>query len=198
MIGSESPEGKQSVLNTSLYPHVTFTTTAWSHKTFFAWLLLHLNRIEKVQLSDMGSYRCAVLTEEKEILSEEGSIQLEGEFIIDSIMSMKLILPFWVLWSSFNRPLLRTSSFLCGTSAHVCGGQRVPEPELCGPRPSRACLGHLAAGWRSPQLTDRPSRPVAFHTQPYRYCFHFHLSRRRYNYWLVETLHNAKNLQSNK
>lgn len=37
----------------------------------------------------MGSYRCAVLSEEKEILSEEGSIQLEGEFIVNSIISTK-------------------------------------------------------------------------------------------------------------
>uniref|UniRef100_A0A4W6CQX2 receptor protein-tyrosine kinase n=1 Tax=Lates calcarifer TaxID=8187 RepID=A0A4W6CQX2_LATCA len=37
-----------------------------------------LYSIEKVQLPDMGSYRCAVLSESHQILSEEGSIQLEG------------------------------------------------------------------------------------------------------------------------
>lgn len=147
----------------------------------FVWLLLHLNRIEKVQLSDMGSYRCAVLSGETEILSEEGSIQLEGEFIVNSNWSMKPNLPFWVPRSSFSCLLLRSSAFLCGTSAHVCGGQRVPEPELCGPRPSRACQGHLAAGWCSPQLPNRPCCPVTFYTQPYRYRFHFHLSCRRWS-----------------
>lgn len=39
------------------------------------------NSIEKVQLPDMGSYRCAVLSESHQTFSEEGSIQLEGEFI---------------------------------------------------------------------------------------------------------------------
>lgn len=49
--------------------------------------LLHLdhtvfcfhNRIEKVQLPDMGSYRCAVYLENNQTLSEQGRIQLEGE-----------------------------------------------------------------------------------------------------------------------
>uniref|UniRef100_A0A3Q3JIJ1 receptor protein-tyrosine kinase n=1 Tax=Monopterus albus TaxID=43700 RepID=A0A3Q3JIJ1_MONAL len=36
------------------------------------------NSIEKVQLPDMGSYQCAVLSGGHRILSEEGSIQLEG------------------------------------------------------------------------------------------------------------------------
>ncbi|KAM8904776.1 tyrosine-protein kinase receptor UFO isoform 2-T2 [Spinachia spinachia] len=34
--------------------------------------------IEKVQLPDMGAYRCAVLSESHQTMSEEGSIQLEG------------------------------------------------------------------------------------------------------------------------
>lgn len=42
----------------------------------------------------MGSYQCAVLSEEKEILSKEGSIQLEGEFVSSSITSTQLNLPF--------------------------------------------------------------------------------------------------------
>lgn len=139
------------------------------HCLIFTWLLSHLNRIEKVQLSDMGSYQCAVLSEEQEIFSKEGSIQLEGEFLIQSIISTKLNpsapnLAFWK--SSFSCFFLRTSTFLCGTPTHVCGGQRVPEPELRGPRPSRACQGHLAAGWCSPQLPNRPSCSVAFYLQP--------------------------------
>lgn len=151
-------------------------------QNLFAWLSLHLNRIEKVQLSDMGSYRCAVLSGEKqEIFSEEGSIQLEGEFIINSIISTKLNpnTPNWDLWkSSFGCFFLRSSTFLCGTPAHVCRGQRVPEPELCGPRPSRACQGHLAAGRCSPQLPFRPSCSVAFYIQPHRYFLSFsYLSR---------------------
>lgn len=35
--------------------------------------------IEKVQLADMGSYQCAVQSEDHRTLSEEGSVQLEGE-----------------------------------------------------------------------------------------------------------------------
>lgn len=139
------------------------------HCLNFTWLLSHLNRIEKVQLSHMGSYQCAVLSEEQEIFSKEGSIQLEGEFLIHSIISAKLNpsapnLAFWK--SSFSCFFFRSSTFLCGTPTHVCGGQRVPEPELCGPWPSRARQGHLAAGWRSPQLPNRPSCSVAFYLQP--------------------------------
>lgn len=44
------------------------------------------NSIEKVQLPDMGSYQCAVLSESHQTMSEEGSIQLEGEFIFSSLM----------------------------------------------------------------------------------------------------------------
>lgn len=38
------------------------------------------DRIEKVQLPDMGSYRCAVISESHQTLSDVGNIQLEGEF----------------------------------------------------------------------------------------------------------------------
>lgn len=38
----------------------------------------------------MGSYQCAVLSEEQEIFSQEGSIQLEGEVLLHSIISTKL------------------------------------------------------------------------------------------------------------
>ncbi|KAM4566664.1 tyrosine-protein kinase receptor UFO [Odontesthes bonariensis] len=43
-----------------------------------SWTIMSTLRIEKVQLPDMGSYRCAVLSGSHQILSEEGSIQLEG------------------------------------------------------------------------------------------------------------------------
>lgn len=36
-------------------------------------------RIAKVQLSDMGAYRCAVATKDEETMSAEGHLQLEGE-----------------------------------------------------------------------------------------------------------------------
>ncbi|KAF7665325.1 hypothetical protein LDENG_00147640 [Lucifuga dentata] len=43
-----------------------------------SWMITSTLRIENVQLPDMGSYRCAVLSESHQTLSEEGSIQLEG------------------------------------------------------------------------------------------------------------------------
>ncbi|XP_039986197.1 tyrosine-protein kinase receptor UFO [Xiphias gladius] len=43
-----------------------------------SWTIMSTLSIEKVQLPDMGAYRCAVLSESHRILSEEGSIQLEG------------------------------------------------------------------------------------------------------------------------
>ncbi|XP_076002086.1 tyrosine-protein kinase receptor UFO [Genypterus blacodes] len=43
-----------------------------------SWMIISTLRIEKVQLPDMGAYRCAVLSESHQTLSEEGSIQLEG------------------------------------------------------------------------------------------------------------------------
>ncbi|KAM9801717.1 tyrosine-protein kinase receptor UFO [Neosynchiropus ocellatus] len=43
-----------------------------------SWTIHSMLSIEKVQLPDMGSYQCAVETESRRILSEEGSIQLEG------------------------------------------------------------------------------------------------------------------------
>ncbi|KAL7842707.1 hypothetical protein SRHO_G00243960 [Serrasalmus rhombeus] len=42
------------------------------------WLVISTLRIEGVQLSDMGAYRCAVVIEEEELVSVEGHIQLEG------------------------------------------------------------------------------------------------------------------------
>lgn len=46
------------------------------------------NRIEKVQLPDMGSYRCAVLSESHRTLSDEGNIQLEGELSLAQLLLM--------------------------------------------------------------------------------------------------------------
>lgn len=43
-----------------------------------SWTVISTLRIEKVQLADMGSYQCAVLSEDHQTLSEEGSVQLEG------------------------------------------------------------------------------------------------------------------------
>ncbi|XP_041796238.1 tyrosine-protein kinase receptor UFO [Chelmon rostratus] len=43
-----------------------------------SWTVISTLSIEKVQLPDMGSYRCAVQSESHQTLSEEGSIQLEG------------------------------------------------------------------------------------------------------------------------
>uniref|UniRef100_A0A8C1XQM4 receptor protein-tyrosine kinase n=1 Tax=Cyprinus carpio TaxID=7962 RepID=A0A8C1XQM4_CYPCA len=42
------------------------------------WLVFSELKIEEVQLSDMGSYQCAVPSGEEEILSMEGHIELEG------------------------------------------------------------------------------------------------------------------------
>lgn len=127
------------------------------------------NSIEKVQLPDMGSYRCAVKTESGQTLSEEGSIQLEGEFIFSSLRYTITSMNPLSQESDSAYCFLRPSSFLCGASAHVCSGQHIPESELRGPRTSRACQGHLAAGWRSPQHPNGPSGPVTLHAQPHRY-----------------------------
>uniref|UniRef100_A0A6Q2XU14 receptor protein-tyrosine kinase n=1 Tax=Esox lucius TaxID=8010 RepID=A0A6Q2XU14_ESOLU len=42
------------------------------------WMVTSTLRIDKVQLADMGSYRCAVMSEEHHVVSLEGHIQLEG------------------------------------------------------------------------------------------------------------------------
>ncbi|XP_034557309.1 tyrosine-protein kinase receptor UFO [Notolabrus celidotus] len=43
-----------------------------------SWTIMSTLSIEKVHLLDMGSYRCAVFSENHQTLSEEGGIQLEG------------------------------------------------------------------------------------------------------------------------
>lgn len=48
------------------------------HTGHNSWTIMSTLTIEKVQLPDMGSYRCAVMSEGHQTLSEEGSIQLEG------------------------------------------------------------------------------------------------------------------------
>lgn len=110
-----------------------------------------MDRIEKVQLPDMGSYQCAVLTESQETYSEEGSIQLEGEFN-HSLYTPKRRGLFNVCIIQLTMPIPgRPTSFLCRATSHVCSGQCVFEPALCCPRPSRASQGHLATGRCSPQ-----------------------------------------------
>ncbi|XP_034024488.1 tyrosine-protein kinase receptor UFO [Thalassophryne amazonica] len=43
-----------------------------------SWRIVSTLRIDSVQVPDMGSYRCAVLSQSNQTVSEEGSIQLEG------------------------------------------------------------------------------------------------------------------------
>ncbi|KAF6718182.1 Tyrosine-protein kinase receptor UFO [Oryzias melastigma] len=43
-----------------------------------SWTITSTLKIQKVHLLDMGSYRCAVQSESERLVSEEGSIQLEG------------------------------------------------------------------------------------------------------------------------
>ncbi|XP_070685561.1 tyrosine-protein kinase receptor UFO [Pempheris klunzingeri] len=43
-----------------------------------SWTIISTLSIEKVQLPDMGTYRCAVRSESHQTLSDEGGIQLEG------------------------------------------------------------------------------------------------------------------------
>ncbi|KAM4628445.1 tyrosine-protein kinase receptor UFO [Polymixia lowei] len=43
-----------------------------------SWMVISTLRVEKVQLLDMGSYRCSVESEGQKIMSKEGNIQLEG------------------------------------------------------------------------------------------------------------------------
>ncbi|KAK9521229.1 hypothetical protein VZT92_021052 [Zoarces viviparus] len=43
-----------------------------------SWTIMSTLSIDKVQLPDMGAYRCAVLSESHQTMSEEGSVQLEG------------------------------------------------------------------------------------------------------------------------
>ncbi|TNN01186.1 hypothetical protein fugu_010568 [Takifugu bimaculatus] len=65
-------------LRDSVPLHYTDTNQFQVHAGSNSWTVISTLRIEKVQLSDMGSYQCAVLSEEQEIFSKEGSIQLEG------------------------------------------------------------------------------------------------------------------------
>lgn len=50
----------------------------------------------------MGSYRCAVLSESHQTLSEEGSIQLEGEFIFTSLTHNNSYKNMYVVWKSWD------------------------------------------------------------------------------------------------
>uniref|UniRef100_A0A3B4ANR2 receptor protein-tyrosine kinase n=1 Tax=Periophthalmus magnuspinnatus TaxID=409849 RepID=A0A3B4ANR2_9GOBI len=54
------------------------TTQSQVHTGSHTWTIMSTLRIEKVQLTDMGSYQCAVFIETEQTFSDEGSIQLEG------------------------------------------------------------------------------------------------------------------------
>uniref|UniRef100_A0A8C6T7W7 receptor protein-tyrosine kinase n=1 Tax=Neogobius melanostomus TaxID=47308 RepID=A0A8C6T7W7_9GOBI len=54
------------------------TTQSQVHTGRHTWTIMSTLRIEKVQLTDMGSYQCAVFIEAEQAFSDEGSIQLEG------------------------------------------------------------------------------------------------------------------------
>uniref|UniRef100_A0AAV2J0P0 receptor protein-tyrosine kinase n=1 Tax=Knipowitschia caucasica TaxID=637954 RepID=A0AAV2J0P0_KNICA len=54
------------------------TTQSQVHTGSHTWTIMSTLRIEKVQLTDMGSYQCAVFIETEQAFSDEGSIQLEG------------------------------------------------------------------------------------------------------------------------
>ncbi|XP_020784265.1 tyrosine-protein kinase receptor UFO [Boleophthalmus pectinirostris] len=54
------------------------TTQSQVHTGSHTWTIMSTLRIEKVQLTDMGSYQCAVFIETEQAFSNEGSIQLEG------------------------------------------------------------------------------------------------------------------------
>lgn len=127
-----------------------------------------LNSIEKVQLPDMGSYQCAVLSEDQPTLSDEGSIQLEGAFTNTAAATTETVFSLRP-WLFLVSPHTRPSSFLSGTTAHVHSGRRAAEPELRGPRTSRAGQGYLAAGRRSSELPERSHGSFTIHTQPHRY-----------------------------
>ncbi|XP_036411987.1 tyrosine-protein kinase receptor UFO [Colossoma macropomum] len=85
------------------------------------WLVISTLRIEEVQLSDMGAYRCAVVTEEDELESVEGHIQLEGlphfsveprsmPVVANKGLSLQCVAhgppePVWVIWLQDGAPL---------------------------------------------------------------------------------------------
>lgn len=54
------------------------TTQSQVHTGRHTWTIMSTLRIEKVQLTDMGSYQCAVNIDTEQAFSNEGSIQLEG------------------------------------------------------------------------------------------------------------------------
>lgn len=71
---------RKKVNISSLYYQFALTFFAL-YKTFENIPLYIHNRIEKVQLPDMGYYKCAVRSGSNETFSDEGGIQLEGELL---------------------------------------------------------------------------------------------------------------------
>lgn len=82
MIGWQNLEGKKSLCIFLPLQYLP-VSSVWFVFVLSSWIIPFYthNSIEKVQLPDMGSYRCAVLSETHQTFSEEGSIQLEGEFM---------------------------------------------------------------------------------------------------------------------
>lgn len=71
---------RKEVYISTLYYQFALTFFAL-YKTFENIPLYMHNRIEKVQLPDMGYYKCAVRSGSNETFSDEGGIQLEGELL---------------------------------------------------------------------------------------------------------------------
>ncbi|GAA6065251.1 tyrosine-protein kinase receptor UFO, partial [Tachysurus ichikawai] len=85
------------------------------------WLVISTLWIAKVQLSDMGAYRCAVATKDEETMSAEGHLQLEGlphfsvepyhmSVVANMSLSLKCIAhgppePVWIIWLQDGAPL---------------------------------------------------------------------------------------------
>uniref|UniRef100_A0A8C6T2Y3 receptor protein-tyrosine kinase n=1 Tax=Neogobius melanostomus TaxID=47308 RepID=A0A8C6T2Y3_9GOBI len=110
------------------------TTQSQVHTGRHTWTIMSTLRIEKVQLTDMGSYQCAVFIEAEQAFSDEGSIQLEGlphfsvepqhmSIVANVSVSLHCVAhgppdPVRVIWLQDGvwvpaRGLNRTSSFSC-------------------------------------------------------------------------------------
>lgn len=97
------------------------TTQSQVHTGSHTWTIMSTLRIEKVQLTDMGSYQCAVFIETEQAFSDEGSIQLEGlpHFSVEPqhmsiVANVPVSLhcaahgppePVWVIWLQDGVPL---------------------------------------------------------------------------------------------
>lgn len=97
------------------------TTQSQVHTGHHTWTIMSTLRIEKVQLTDMGSYQCAVFSETEQVFSDEGSIQLEGlphfsvepqhmSIVANVSVSLHCVAhgppePVWVIWLQDGVPL---------------------------------------------------------------------------------------------